>query len=748
MTMNDSAKIKVRGNTSAYGSKKPYKLKLSKKNDFGMGSSAKKWVLLNDGTNLKYLFGNKGSTFCGVEWQPTFQYVNLYFNDDYRGCYILTEAVENIEKRLDMDENGFLIENDPYWWNEDVYFKVDGQIYPLGFTFKYPDSDDIVGNDEYIDSIQASMNGVIATIRETSTGDYAESIDLESFAAWYLVNDYYFCLDSAGANMFWYRVSGNEKIKLGPTWDYGNDYQGNKEEWSSIHASNLNWGAYLFHKSSFRKSYRNLFEKKRHICEDLESYVNDYIDKYGYALQESWNADAERWGGTAGNVQAQKEEFLDYWKYRRDWIDNASADWSLDFSNYNDAIYQASAYAEADYDDYDALRDALDVNVYDLDFTQEELDKTTRMILNGIKRLRLKSSTEIPTYTVRYVSDGSIVHEEEHPYSEVFECIDNPVKEGNTFTGWYIDESCTEFYDFNELPIDDVMIYAGWKPNNYTISFNSNGGSAVDSVVYAFGTNIECPPDPVYDGCDFAGWFIDEDLTEQFEFDRMPAHDVFLYAKWVKKNDPPADSPVESGGGSDAPRVSDPYSKAHDTDGSSVISVSDGNARYVFDAEKSKTVVVMKRINVLDKFKEVTSDSKYISSARHRYVVDDSEVASITRKGILKPKKNGEVNISLEQKVRGGSWEKIGSPIHLYVQLPEMKEKISTVVGKSISGYSFLSHTTYSPTRWISTNKNVATVDDNGTITVHKKGFAKIVAVYGEGKYSSKKKYATKLRAM
>ena len=151
----------------------------------------------------------------------------------------------------------------------------------------------------------------------------------------------------------------------------------------------------------------------------------------------------------------------------------------------------------------------------------------------------------------------------------------------------------------------------------------------------------------------------------------------------------------------------------------------------------------MKRIDISAKLKNLNSDSKYISSARHRYVVDDKLVAVVTRKGILKPKKNGEVNISLEQKVKGGSWEKVGSPVHLYVQLPEMKEKVSAVVGENISAYSFLSHTTYSPTQWISTNKKVATVDENGNVTIHKTGSAKIVAVYGEGKNSSRKKYAT-----
>ena len=192
--------------------------------------------------------------------------------------------------------------------------------------------------------------------------------------------------------------------------------------------------------------------------------------------------------------------------------------------------------------------------------------------------------------------------------------------------------------------------------------------------------------------------------------------------------------------------ITDPYSEAHKTDASDVETVSSGNAKFVFDAEKSDTVVVAKKYDISKKLKNLEKDSAYVSSAKHRYTVDNKNVATINKKGQLKPKKSGEVNISLEQKEKGGSWKKIGAPVHMYIQMPKMKKDETAKKGTTLDAYKFLSHTTYAPTKWMSTNRSVATVDEKGVITVLKKGKAKIVAVYGDGKNSSKKKYATKIK--
>ncbi|MCR4746013.1 MAG: BspA family leucine-rich repeat surface protein [Lachnospiraceae bacterium] len=193
-------------------------------------------------------------------------------------------------------------------------------------------------------------------------------------------------------------------------------------------------------------------------------------------------------------------------------------------------------------------------------------------------------------------------------------------------------------------------------------------------------------------------------------------------------------------------RLNNPYSDLHKNDGSSAESVSRGNAKFAFDPSKSTTIVANGKFEITEMFNSAKNSNEYDPSAKHRYTTDNKKLAKVNKSGVLRAKKSGEINISLEQKVKGGNWKQIGSSIHLYVQKPEMEKKADLKNGNTADAYSYLSKTTYAPTSWISTNSSVATVDDNGNIKALKKGTTKIIAVYGEGKSSSKKKYKTKLK--
>ncbi len=79
----------------------------------------------------------------------------------------------------------------------------------------------------------------------------------------------------------------------------------------------------------------------------------------------------------------------------------------------------------------------------------------------------------------------------------------------------------------------DVKIAAIYSPA-YTVSFDSTGGSAVDSQDVKKGKLAAKPDtDPVRDCYVFAGWYSDEECTEAFDFENTKIKsDVCLYAKW------------------------------------------------------------------------------------------------------------------------------------------------------------------------------------------------------------------------
>lgn len=77
-------------------------------------------------------------------------------------------------------------------------------------------------------------------------------------------------------------------------------------------------------------------------------------------------------------------------------------------------------------------------------------------------------------------------------------------------------------------------IYQLFSIKSYTISFDSNGGSAVKSITQEYGSTIYEPPAPTKSGATFDGWYEARDLSgSKFDFSTMPPTNVRLYAKWV-----------------------------------------------------------------------------------------------------------------------------------------------------------------------------------------------------------------------
>jgi fibronectin-binding autotransporter adhesin len=82
-------------------------------------------------------------------------------------------------------------------------------------------------------------------------------------------------------------------------------------------------------------------------------------------------------------------------------------------------------------------------------------------------------------------------------------------------------------------------LYAHWTINQYTVSFESNGGSAVASQSVNYNATATQPTDPTKTGYTFAGWYADSGLTTAFSFATAITANTTLYAKWTLNNHPP-----------------------------------------------------------------------------------------------------------------------------------------------------------------------------------------------------------------
>ncbi|MDY0134051.1 MAG: InlB B-repeat-containing protein, partial [Acholeplasmatales bacterium] len=138
------------------------------------------------------------------------------------------------------------------------------------------------------------------------------------------------------------------------------------------------------------------------------------------------------------------------------------------------------------------------------------------------------------SYTISFNSNGgSSVLPITQEYNTAVTKPADPTKTGHTFVNWCSDEHLLVDYEFTTMPGENITLYAKWSANNYTISFNSNGGSLVSSITQAYGTTLTPPAAPTKTGHSFGGWYTEAALNNLYEFTTMPAENKTLYAKWT-----------------------------------------------------------------------------------------------------------------------------------------------------------------------------------------------------------------------
>ncbi len=220
-TIVSGGKIRGRGNaTWEYFPKKPYRIKFSsKESPFGFPPN-KDWVLLaefNDKSFLRLPYMCEVSKAVGAQYTINYKHVNLYLNGEYQGLYLLTDQVKVGKNRVDVEDDGFLIEQDLYYSSEPLWFKTPSG---LSFSFKYPDANDgeiVFGDDNYvfITNFFSELETALSNITN-SPEVVASKIDYISFAKWYLIQE---LTGNWEPNRFYVLESRSAKLKMYPSWD-------------------------------------------------------------------------------------------------------------------------------------------------------------------------------------------------------------------------------------------------------------------------------------------------------------------------------------------------------------------------------------------------------------------------------------------------------------------------------------------------------------------------------------------------
>ena len=105
----------------------------------------------------------------------------------------------------------------------------------------------------------------------------------------------------------------------------------------------------------------------------------------------------------------------------------------------------------------------------------------------------------------------------------------NPTRTGYNFAGWKLNGEGEAMMEvtITQGSTGALAYTATWQVNEYTITFNSNGGSAIDPITQDYGTTVTPPTAPTKSGYDFAGWEPAVPAT-------MPAENMTVVAQWTK----------------------------------------------------------------------------------------------------------------------------------------------------------------------------------------------------------------------
>ena len=135
------------------------------------------------------------------------------------------------------------------------------------------------------------------------------------------------------------------------------------------------------------------------------------------------------------------------------------------------------------------------------------------------ENITVKAQWEINQYTITFdTNGGSEIAPITQDYGTEITVPDNPTRKGYTFKGW--DKEIPE-----AMPAENITVKAQWEINQYTITFDTNGGSEIAPITQDYGTEITAPDKPTRKGYTFKGW--DKEIPET-----MPAENITVKAQW------------------------------------------------------------------------------------------------------------------------------------------------------------------------------------------------------------------------
>lgn len=258
----------------------------------------KSWVLLanyKDNTLIRNHIAYWLGSISNLEYTPRFQFVECVLNGSYNGSCQLGEKVKISKQRLNIGDDGFLLEmasnedkNSPHFvtahLNEPLYFK---------------DPDVVYGDDNYCYArdylIEAERFLYSESFKDPING-WRKCFDEDSFVDYYIINEITKNVDIVRWTSTYLYFKKGGKIKMGPLWDYdsafGNETYDGCDKPDEFYTKRFGYYPQLFNDPSFVAAVKNRFNffysKKNDLMEE--------IDRSAELLSRSAYEDNTVWG--------------------------------------------------------------------------------------------------------------------------------------------------------------------------------------------------------------------------------------------------------------------------------------------------------------------------------------------------------------------------------------------------------------------------------------------------------------------
>ena len=233
-------RIRGRGNTSydaEGGIKHSYKIKLAEhRKVFGMKGD-KDWILLadvQDPSLLRNAVALRISRLVSMPWTPKYRAVEVYFNGNYGGCYLLVEGKEvDRENKIPITvvgpgetDGGYLLEIDNKG-DYDRYFRT--ETFQKKIKFKEPEFGDRMSPDNSADAVaqMAFITGYVNEVErllkerafDPGTG-YQSKLDLYTFIGNYIVQELTMNVDGGMRLSTYFAKDKDTKLFMPMVWDF------------------------------------------------------------------------------------------------------------------------------------------------------------------------------------------------------------------------------------------------------------------------------------------------------------------------------------------------------------------------------------------------------------------------------------------------------------------------------------------------------------------------------------------------